>query len=321
MTQEMIDFTQYIIQDSEDRNSVFVAMKKKVVEVIDRVLPGAKVEVYGSYATGLCIPSSDLDLVCCLRSKNMSLRPSFRRLANELRREKWVKLIKPIETASVPIIKVMSYDEELPTDISFDAQESGVPPHRGVSSVEMAKRYLAETPKLRPLVLIVKEFLSEKGLNNTYTGGLGSYCRIIMARTFLHMYHTSPDNLLPVKGAATATITRAATPTPSGDDPLADIGKAVLAFFKFYGTEFDYATMGISTKRGGVFYHIGDIGYYNGTAALVIEDPFDPMSNIASGVFSMWRVKAAFESAYQALTKDPTVPCPSLLMRIIWKDE
>jgi len=298
------------------------------VEVIDRVLPGAKVEVYGSYATGLCIPSSDLDLVCCLRGKDMSLRPSFRRLANELRHEKWVKLIKPIETASVPVIKVMSIEEELPTDISFDAQESGVPPHRGVISVEMAKRYLAETPKLRPLVLIVKEFLSEKGLNNTYTGGLGSYCLIIMARTFLHMYHTSPDNLLPFRTSGSSTTststTAAATATArssSSDNQLEDIGKAVLAFFKFYGTEFDYSTMGISTKRGGVFYRIGDIGYYNGTAALVIEDPFDPMSNIASGVFSMWRVKAAFESAYQALTENPTIPCPSLLMRIIWKDE
>jgi len=318
LTQEMIDFTQYIVQDSKDRNSFFVAMKKKVVEVIDRVLPGAKVEVYGSYATGLCIPSSDLDLVCCLKNKNMSLRPSFRRLANELRHEKWVKLIKPIETASVPVIKVMSFEEELPTDISFDAQESGVPPHRGVSSVEMAKRYLAETPKLRPLVLIVKQFLSEKGLNNTYTGGLGSYCLIIMARTFLHMYHTSPDNLIPGKGSGTTASGSAGTSTV---DSLDDIGKAVLGFFKFYGTEFDYATMGISTKRGGVFYHIGDIGYYNGTAPLVIEDPFDPMSNIASGVFSMWRVKAAFESAYLALTENPTVPCRSLLMRIIWKDE
>jgi len=305
--------------------------------VIDRVLPGAKVEVYGSYATNLCIPSSDLDLVCCLRGKDMSLRPSFRRLANELRHEEWVKFIKPIETASVPVIKVMSYDEDLPTDISFDAQESGVPPHRGVISVEMAKRYLAETPKLRHLVLIVKQYLSEKGLNNTYTGGLGSYCLIIMARTFLHMYHTSPDNLLPFRnsGSSTTTTTTATPKTTTATDTtvktpsteidrskqLDDLGKAVLTFFKFYGTEFDYSTMGISTKRDGVFYRIGDIGYYNGTAALVIEDPFDPMSNIASGVFSMWRVKAAFESAYQALTENPTVPCRSLLSRIIWKDE
>jgi len=183
----------------------------------------------------------------------------------------------------------------------------------------MAKRYLAETPLLRPLVLIVKEYLSEKGLNNTYTGGLGSYCLIIMARTFLHMFNTSPDNLLPVKGSATATTTTATAPAATvtaastatrpapADNPLSDIGKAVLAFFKFYGTEFDYTTMGISTKRGGVFYHIGDIGYYNGTAALVIEDPFDPMSNIASSVLNV-ASKSSFRKCIHSSYRESDSP-------------
>ena len=107
----------------------------------------------------------------------------------------------------------------------------------------------------------------------------------------------------------------------STEKSLQDMGRAVLGFFRFYGTEFDYATTGISTKRGGTFYRIGDVGYYNGTAPLVIEDPFDPMSNIASGVFSMWRVRAAFASAYHALTADPYTPCASLLQRIIWNDD
>ena len=326
LTQEMADFTLYITQDFEDREHLFVSMMAKVVAVTARVLPGARVAAYGSYATGLCIPASDLDVVCGLRDAGLALRPAFRLLAHELRREPWLDMIKPIETATVPVIKLVSRDEELPTDISFDAAETGVPPHRGVSSVEMARRCLAETPKLRPLVLVVKEFLSEKGLNNTYTGGLGSYCLIIMARTYLHAYHSARENMVPVP---TNSRSHHHSHQQQSEQPhlmsteksLQDMGRAVLGFFRFYGTEFDYATTGISTKRGGTFYRIGDVGYYNGTAPLVIEDPFDPMSNIASGVFSMWRVRAAFASAYHALTADPYTPCASLLQRIIWNDD
>jgi len=306
----------------DDRKHLFVSMKKRIVEATERVLPGAKIDVYGSYATGLCIPTSDLDLVCSLRGKNLLLRPSFRRLAHALRSEEWVEMIKPIETATMPIIKILSKYEDLPTDISFDAIEAGVPPHRGVSSVELVKRYLSETPSLRPLVLVVKQFLSEKGLNNTYTGGLGSYCLILMARSFLHRYRTSPDCIVPPSTSRSSSVSSPPSEhaTCTEESPES-IGKLVLRFFKFYGTEFDYATMGISTKRGGTFYHIGDVGYYNGTAALVLEDPFDPMSNIGSGVFSMWRVKAAFESAYKALSADLTDKELSLLKRIIWTDD
>lgn len=38
-------------------------MLQKIKDLVISIWPEASVGIYGSYATGLCIPSSDLDLV------------------------------------------------------------------------------------------------------------------------------------------------------------------------------------------------------------------------------------------------------------------
>jgi len=284
LSHEILDFALYVTQLFDDSRHLYESTLAKVVAVTQRVLPHAKVQPFGSYACGLCIPTSDLDIVCSIKDEMENLRKAFRTLARELRKEEWVVQITPIETATMPIIKLLSRDEGIPTDITFDCamQENGVPQHRGLRSVELTRRYASETPKLRPLLLVLKQFLHERGLNNPYTGGLGSYCLVLMLKTFLSLFDASGNVL--------------------------DEGGALVAFFRYYGTVFDYSTTGISVRHGGVHFRIGEVGHYGGTGPLVIEDPFDPMTNIASGVFAMWRVRAAFESAFAALTTSPSPP-------------
>ena len=59
---EILDFVEYVSQSKEEKEN-----RKKVVEriteVVHRAYPTAKVLVFGSCATGLNLPNSDIDLM------------------------------------------------------------------------------------------------------------------------------------------------------------------------------------------------------------------------------------------------------------------
>lgn len=323
---EIGDYVAYMDSLVRDAQHVYENAIKRITAAIERHLPGANLCIFGSYATGLCIPSSDLDLVCCIPEENIQ-RP-FRLLSRALREEPWVAQIKAIETAAFPVIKLIYRNDDddddndgIPIDISFDCKPlplvrphqfaSSASPaqtslnvrqmagnaflrsrHRGIQAAELVNRFLKSTPKLRLLVIVLKQFLFEQELNKPYTGGLGSFCLLLMVKAFLNIYDK--------------------------DGAVLDTGGALTAFLRCYGVDFDYARMGISLKHGGAHFNIGDPGYckYMG-AALTIEDPFDPMNNIGASSFNMIKVKHAFAAAFYNLTGKNNSGAPTILSRIM----
>ena len=294
LEKEILDYVAYIdelVKDTEHSNRAVI---ESITAVAAQYLPGASIRPFGSYATGLCIPSSDIDLVCSVPDENIQ-RP-FRILSRALHGETWVDKIKSIETASFPVIKLIAsiHKDSIPVDISFDCSPPTpihrVPTdsffrsrHRGIQAADRVCKLLHTTPKLRPLVIVLKQFLFERDLNKPYNGGLGSFCLLVMVKAFLNKY----DN---------------------GGNVL-DLGGALTSFLRFYGIEFNYATTGISLRHDGTHFNIGDPGYYKYMgAALTIEDPFDPMNNIGASSFNMAIVKQAFAKAFQELTCDSMAP-------------
>lgn len=55
----------------------------------------------------------------------------------------------------------------------------------GIRGIEIINRYLAQMPALRPLILVVKGFLSQRSLNDASQSGLGSYAVTLMCISFL----------------------------------------------------------------------------------------------------------------------------------------
>jgi len=162
------------------------AMIKRIRVLAESVWPSAQVQAYGSYATSLSIIASDLDLLIIGATATYA-GPPLRHFANALRQYSWVQSIKTIETAKVPVIKLLSKKENIATDITFNEEESSSAPtycssdgllvrHGGLAASEVVKGFTCKMPALRPLVLVLKQFLYERGLNNAYTGGLSSYC-------------------------------------------------------------------------------------------------------------------------------------------------
>jgi len=161
------------------------AAMERITRLVCAVWPRAQVKIYGSHVTGLCVPSSDLDIVVCLpavhknavadaagalEGRNAIRETSQKQLARRLKGESWIdpRSMKVIDRTVVPVIKVATKDTKAKTlnlDISFDA-----PGHHGIEAVLMVKSIMEELPMLRPLVIVLKQFLIDRSLLEAYTG-------------------------------------------------------------------------------------------------------------------------------------------------------
>ena len=84
---------------------------------------------------------------------------------------------------------------------------------------------------MRPLIYLLKFFLRQKGLNETYTGGISSFLLLNLLYNYL-LYECKKDN----------------------SNELSTLGHILCGFLQFYAFEFNYETVGISIRHGGFFY-------------------------------------------------------------------
>uniref|UniRef100_A0AAY4EYA4 polynucleotide adenylyltransferase n=1 Tax=Denticeps clupeoides TaxID=299321 RepID=A0AAY4EYA4_9TELE len=162
--EEILDFYEYMSPRPEEER-----MRLEVVDRIKRVIiemwPSADVQVFGSFSTGLYLPTSDIDLVvfgnwealplwtleAALRKKNVADESS----------------VKVLDKATVPIIKLTDSYTEVKVDISFNVQN-------GVKAAELIKDYKkmhereeGSSPNANIGVLLI-EFFELYGRNFNY---------------------------------------------------------------------------------------------------------------------------------------------------------
>ena len=199
-------FTAHITRLGVIRHPLLSVLLHRVRDCVLSLWPGCSVHSYGSFMTGLSLPSSDLDLV--LFNVPLESKQAMLMLATVLKAQhSWVLSLNAIDTARVPVIKVTARldGQQVVVDITFDSAidptieqqpfhsphlspsgpVSPPPAHSGVASVDLLCHYVAIFPALRPLCLILKQFLYERGLCSTYTGGLNSYCLVLMLVAYL----------------------------------------------------------------------------------------------------------------------------------------
>lgn len=152
-------------------------------------MPG-ELKAFGSYAAGLYLPTSDMDLVYLTRSFRPGRLPSRedgRRLLplfSKFLRQK--NIAKPgslvaISGAKVPIIKFVDRISGLKVDLSFDNDS-------GIVAIDTFQQWKKEYPAMPVIVAIIKQFLMIRGLNDVATGGLGGFSTICLVTSLLqHM--------------------------------------------------------------------------------------------------------------------------------------
>ncbi|KKZ57831.1 DNA polymerase sigma subunit [[Emmonsia] crescens] len=239
---------------------------------------GSQLHAFGSFASGLYLPTADMDLVLLSRQflrqdrKILCQRPreiySFTAYLKDLD----IAVPGSIETiahAKVPIIKFVDRLTGLKVDLSFDNST-------GIAANETFQDWKSQFPAMPVIVAVIKQFLLLRGLNEVPTGGLGGFSIICLVTSLLQH--------LPYSGA----------------EP--NLGGVLMDFFDFYGNKFDSRTVGIQFDPPG-YFDKKLLGVYqaNKQQRLAIMDPNNPDNDISGGTKEIPLIFRAFADAYQTL--------------------
>jgi DNA polymerase sigma len=134
---------------------------------------------------------------------------------------------------------------------------------------------------MEKLVLILKLFLSNRKMNEVFSGGLSSYSLTMLVVNFFQLHERSEAR-----------------------NPDTNLGVLLLEFFELYGCRFNYHRVGIRIRNNGEYvpkdrlrHQIGS----NSTSLLCIEDPICRTNELSRSTFAMPVIQSAFESAFSRL--------------------
>ncbi|CCD22769.1 non-canonical poly(A) polymerase TRF5 NDAI_0A06140 [Naumovozyma dairenensis CBS 421] len=277
LTLEIKDFVSYISPSREEielRNKTISKLRKAVKELWS----DSQLHIFGSYATDLYLPGSDIDCVVNSKMGDKEQRQYLYDLARHLKQKGLTSQVEVIAKARVPIIKFVEKSSQIHIDVSFERTN-------GVEAAKLIREWLSATPGLRELILIVKQFLSARRLNDVHTGGLGGFTIICLVYSFLSMHPRIKTNDI---------------------DPLENLGVLLIEFFELYGKNFAYDLVAISLLDGYPSYipksEWRSLLPTRSSFTLAIQDPGDASNNISRSSFNLRDIKKAFAGAFDLLT-------------------
>ncbi|KAK7272528.1 hypothetical protein RJT34_29184 [Clitoria ternatea] len=290
---EIVDFCEFLSPTQEEKAARDLAIES-VFDVIKHIWPHCQVEVFGSFRTGLYLPTSDVDVVI-LKSGLPNPQMGLNAISRALSQRSMAKKIQVIGKARVPIIKFVERKSGVAFDISFDIDN-------GPKAAEYIQEAVVKWPPLRPLCLILKVFLQQRELNEVYSGGIGSYALLTMLMAMLRNLRLSQVSV------------------------EHNLGILLVQFFDFYGRKLNTSDVGVSCSGAGTFFSKKIKGFLNkGRPFLIgIEDPQAPENDIGKSSFNYFQIRSAFSMAFTTLTNPKIItslgPSRSILGTIIRPD-
>eukprot|EP00438_Fugacium_kawagutii_P031625 Skav216549 [mRNA] locus=scaffold1776:286596:287948:- [translate_table: standard] len=289
---DFIDFMQHTREEIHARRKWVQSIKEACVAL----WPACKVVVFGSFFTGLSLPNGDVDVavseIPCKSGTAMKM------LADHMLSKGQISWLEIIETAKVPVMKVRSQSSGLRADVVFSQPD-------GLESSKFIRSKVKEYPQMKPLLLFLKYFLLQRGLHETYTGGMGSYLLCNVVLHFLQR-HPSLKNGRFYAGAS--------------------LGHLLFDFLKYYGQEFNYLSHGISVLEGGSIFSKTDrfpekTKRATGGPQLCLESPLSPSMDLGGACFRMPVLRNLFHHAFHCIchlmvTRSPaevSMLCPLLI--------
>ena len=229
-------------------------------------------------ASFLCAIDVGSAAAACRWGREYAGAPSTRRRRH---RERARRSLEVVESARIPLVKYVDAASGTAVDVSFDVES-------GLRTGKLVRSYIDAMPPLRPLVLVLKFFLSQRGLNETFTGGVGSYMLQLMVVSFLQQRHRTDR--------ATGLV------SPQ------NLGSLLLEFFELYGRDLNPTITGISVRRHGAYFPKRSRNWFNPARPnlLAIENPDDDKLDVGKNSYNYHRVRRAFDHAHDAIVAAST---------------
>lgn len=224
--------------------------------------------VFGSTATGLFSPLSDIDIV--VLGVDGNIQDMIYNLSSYLQNQKYVMQLKVIPLAKVPLIKFIDKETNIPVDICFGVETC-------IKNTAVVKRLLVQYPQAINIFVVVKYLLQMHGLNEVYSGGIGSYALLLIVVSFLQQ---------------------------KGCSSFKNDGDMLIQFFYYYGVEFPYYEKGISVQGDGTLFLKQERGFDNAKQPhlLSIEDPSNPNNDVARSTFNIIYIQNVFRGCFRTLS-------------------
>lgn len=294
ITREILQFCEYMSptnKETQARNACVARLDR----ICKSVWRGSRVDVFGSYKTGIHLPDADIDVVVMFsddfRPKNV--RNDMYKLKGWLEKNNVADNVEVIRFARVPIVKYIDKRANIPIDVAFD-QESGV------EGAELVKKWVDTNPALRPLVMVIRQFLRARNYHEVVKGGIGGYSTICLVYTLL-MRH----------------------PIFSGSPKLAvqNLGLLLIEFFDFYGNKFQNSVYAIRTTPNFNPFLRRTMGSMQTPEpnGISIQDPVNRENNVSKSSYNYPALKKCFSLTALCLkakcvewTKLPSTQKPSM---------
>ena len=319
----------------------------RFTKLATKIFVDCEVQVFGSQATGLCLPTSDIDIAIQLKegnngnveaagsaagegggdddnnnnnnnkpktSREQELKdmenwdaPSgtpLERLAAALRDE-WLDdltYLEVIPNTRVPLVKFTHGPTNVQIDVCFNQKT-------GVQAAQLMHRYMDALPPLRPLTFVLKYFLAARGLNQPYSGGMGSFMLQMMIVSFLqHREREFAHNRMPVNY---------------------NLGALLVDFLELYSMDFNFITVGVSVRFDGYYFPKGatdrkaDFWQPSRPCCFAMENPFEPTMDVGAPSFRWSWIQRALEIAFKTVLSQVSEPVassvssPSILASIL----
>lgn len=265
------------------------------------VFRDADIYPFGSYPTGLYLPTSDMDLVIVsdgvMSGKGISkyhAKKFLWRFSHSLESSGKVRerLLEVIAKAKVPLVKFVHKKTSLKVDISFE--NTG-----GLTAVNTFNDWKQQYPAMPILATMIKHLLCMHGLNEPASGGIGGFSVICLVVSML-------QQMPQVQARSMETGHH--------------LGQLLLQFLDLYGYKFNYRETAISVNppeyiakasamsprpfRGvantGMQNRVPNITYRN-PDRLAIIDPNDPSNDISGGSQNTPLIQGVFREAHDKL--------------------
>ncbi|KAF9430874.1 hypothetical protein BGZ76_000676 [Entomortierella beljakovae] len=302
-------------------------LMQKLQRMLDNAFPGdyLRIQEFGSCASGLGSETSDADLcITTITFQKSKQYNNMRNLATLLRNVGMIR-VQPITGARVPIVKFIDPSTKINCDLNTNHS-------LGIHNSELIRCYTLIDDRVRPLLYNIKAIVKKHRINDSSQSWLSSYAYVMMAIGFLQAQvpsilpslQSQPNEYMTELSVTEECDNRGKRTFDCTFDRNYDrhkgfgaankktAGQLLIEFFEYYTRYFDYQTMEVNVRLGGVRPR-GGAGGSNGKNGmrgrgekqLFVKDPFIRDRNVSGSckgrhLAKVWRV---FEYVYLNLSK------------------
>lgn len=196
--------------------------------------------------------------------------------------------INIISSAKVPIIKFVDVEHKYNIDISFNKMD-------GLFQTREVLKSFKIYPEIKPLLFVMKIYLRQRNMNETYTGGVGSFLLFCLILAFLREFKRTMLERRGIEELKTVLLS-----------------EYLVKFLEFYGLNFDCARKMIIMKDSG---RIVDKTSKDSTFSLI--SPQCDTHDIGASSFRIKEVFNTFKNRFYFCTNFNFKPGESILKYLI----